>query len=182
MFDQVMFGSVVFGLASWGVALCGTFLSGCGAGSPAPIATAVVATQGTVEIEGDVAGCALPDVDPGSVQRNLAGAELAPCGSTRRTGFYREGRCTTGPDDHGVHVVCAEVTEAFLSFTAAQGNDLSTPRGSFPGLEEGDAWCLCASRWAEAYEAGVAPPVVIAATHERALEFVSREALETHAR
>ncbi|MFZ4760935.1 MAG: DUF2237 family protein [Burkholderiaceae bacterium] len=126
--------------------------------------------------------CALPDPDPGTAQRNVAGEPLAPCGSTLRTGFYRDGRCTTGPDDHGVHVVCAEVTERFLSFTAGQGNDLSTPRGAFPGLREGDRWCLCASRWAEADAAGVAPPVVLEATHERALDFVTRDALDRHAR
>ena len=123
----------------------------------------------------------MPSADPGNDERSVSGAALAACGSTQRTGFHRNGRCTTGPDDHGVHVVCARVTDEFLSFTANQGNDLTTPRGSFPGLREGDAWCLCASRWAEAYEAGVAPPVLLEATHERALDHLPRAALEQHA-
>jgi uncharacterized protein (DUF2237 family) len=151
-----------------------------GASATAPSTTAATTASGTDDCP--TGRCALPDPDPGTPQRNVAGEPLAPCGATLRTGFYRDGRCTTGPDDHGVHVVCAEVTEAFLAFTAGRGNDLSTPRGSFPGLREGDPWCLCASRWAEAAEAGVAPPVVLEATHERALEFVSRDALDRHAR
>lgn len=151
-------------------------LAGCGAeaGAPSAVSQAPVATTEST--------CAMPDVDPGNEQRSVTGAALARCGSTLVTGFHRDGRCTTGPDDHGVHVVCAEVTEAFLSFTASRGNDLTTPRGSFPGLHAGDPWCLCASRWAEAYEAGVAPPVVLEATHERALDFVPRAALAQHAR
>jgi uncharacterized protein (DUF2237 family) len=99
------------------------------------------------------------------------------------TGFYRTGYCTTGPRDRGNHVVCAEMTEAFLAFTRAQGNDLSTPRPEwgFPGLEPGDRWCLCAARWQEALEAEVAPPVVLAATAEGALEVIDRSDLMTHA-
>lgn len=99
------------------------------------------------------------------------------------TGFYRDGRCVTGPQDGGKHVICAQVTEAFLLFSKSRGNDLINPMPAygFPGLKPGDRWCLCASRWQEAYEAGVAPPVVLEATHEAALKYVSMEALQAHA-
>jgi uncharacterized protein (DUF2237 family) len=99
------------------------------------------------------------------------------------TGFYRTGKCETGPDDIGTHVVCARMTAEFLAFTKSQGNDLSTPAPwfRFPGLKPGDQWCLCVSRWKEALEAGVAPPVILEATHEKALEFVSLEDLKRHA-
>lgn len=96
------------------------------------------------------------------------------------TGFYRNGCCDTGPEDLGVHTVCAVMTEAFLEFSAAQGNDLSTPRPEFgfPGLKPGDRWCLCADRWAEADAAGKAPAVVLEATHEKTLEVVDLERLK----
>jgi len=184
-------GPYALPMRSLGAAVLVVVVLGCaGAGraptSPASGAAPVVSVARPVApaaaADCPTGRCALPDPDPGTAQRNVAGEPLAPCGATLHTGFYRDGRCTTGPDDHGVHVVCAEVTEAFLSFTAGRGNDLSTPRGGFPGLRAGDPWCLCASRWAEALEAGVAPPVVLAATHERALEFVTREALDQHAR
>jgi uncharacterized protein (DUF2237 family) len=99
------------------------------------------------------------------------------------TGFYRDGSCRTGPDDHGTHVVCAEMTADFLSFTQSRGNDLSTPRPAFdfPGLTPGDRWCLCVDRWKEALDAGVAPPVVLAATHEKALQTVDLDTLRAHA-
>ncbi len=99
------------------------------------------------------------------------------------TGFYRTGRCDTGPQDIGLHLVCAEVTEAFLSFTRSRGNDLSTPVPAFgfPGLKPGDRWCLCVSRWKESLDAGVAPPVLLAATHMAALEYVSLEELQAYA-
>ncbi len=95
------------------------------------------------------------------------------------TGFYRDGCCHTGPADQGRHVVCAVMTEEFLAFTKAQGNDLSTPRPEyhFPGLKPGDHWCLCALRWREAHEAGVAPLVVLEATHEKVLDYVRMEDL-----
>ncbi len=114
---------------------------------------------------------------------NVLGEPLAECGRDPLTGFYRDGCCATGADDMGVHVVCAEVTEEFLAFTRAAGNDLSTPRPElgFAGLAPGDRWCLCASRWQEALDAGVAPPVVLAATHARALEWVSLGDLRAHA-
>jgi uncharacterized protein (DUF2237 family) len=115
------------------------------------------------------------------VAKNVLGDDLEPCGFDPLTGFYRDGCCDTGGDDIGVHVVCARVTAEFLEFSRAQGNDLSTPQPGFPGLQPGDQWCLCASRWQEAYEAGVAPPVVLAATHVRALEWCSLESLKEHA-
>lgn len=114
---------------------------------------------------------------------NVLGGPLRPCSSDPVTGYYRTGRCETGPEDRGRHVVCAEMTEAFLRFTRAQGNDLSTPRPewNFPGLEPGDRWCLCAARWQEALEAGVAPPVLLEATHQNALERLSLDDLKAHA-
>lgn len=99
------------------------------------------------------------------------------------TGFFRDGCCNTGPMDRGVHTVCARVTADFLDFSKARGNDLSTPRPEFqfPGLKPGDKWCLCASRWAEAYEAGMAPKVVLEATHEATLSIVPLEVLKQFA-
>lgn len=99
------------------------------------------------------------------------------------TGFFRDGCCKTGPNDTGSHTVCAVMTAEFLAFTQAQGNDLSTPRPEyrFPGLKPGDRWCLCAIRWREADEAGVAPRVVLEATHAKALDVIDREALEAAA-
>lgn len=106
--------------------------------------------------------------------RNVLGGPLQSCCTQPMTGFYRNGRCDSGPEDVGRHVVCAEMTAAFLNFSRARGNDLSTPvpEFEFPGLKPGDRWCLCAARWREALEAGQAPRVVLAATHERALEVV----------
>lgn len=113
--------------------------------------------------------------------KNVLGTDLVECGRNPLTGFYRNGCCETGADDHGVHVVCARVTEEFLAFSASVGNDLSTPQAHFPGLRAGDRWCLCAERWKEALDAGVAPPVVLEATHARALEWVSLAELQAHA-
>lgn len=113
--------------------------------------------------------------------RNVLGTPLEICGTDPVTGFYRNGCCDTGEDDAGMHVVCAVMTEEFLRFSKQRGNDLSTPRSGFPGLQAGDPWCLCALRWLEAYQAGVAPPVLLSATHENALSVVPREALELHA-
>jgi len=108
---------------------------------------------------------------------------LDTCGNEPKTGFYRDGCCHTGPDDRGKHTVCAQVTQAFLEFSLERGNDLMTPAPEygFPGLKPGDRWCLCVSRWKEALDAGVAPPVVIAATHENALQDVTYEELARHA-
>ena len=114
---------------------------------------------------------------------NVLGGPLQPCGLDPLTGFFRDGRCVTGPSDRGTHVVCAIVTAEFLAFTAGRGNDLSTPRPEydFPGLQPGDRWCLCVSRWAEAERAGVAPRVVLEATDRAALAGVSLDALRAHA-
>lgn len=115
--------------------------------------------------------------------KNVLGKPLETCCRSPITGFYRTGRCDTGPGDFGLHVVCAQMTAEFLAFTASRGNDLATPieEADFPGLKPGDRWCLCATRWKEAMEAGAAPPVVLAATHISALEFVSLEELMEHA-
>ena len=115
--------------------------------------------------------------------KNVLGGELVTCSVSPMTGFFRDGCCNTGPDDIGLHVVCARLTAEFLSFSKAQGNDLSTPRPElgFPGLKPGDRWCLCASRWQEALDSGVAPRVVLAATHERTLEVVALHDLKEHA-
>lgn len=123
------------------------------------------------------------DSGPQTPQRNVLGERLADCCLRPRTGFYRTGSCETGPADQGAHVVCAQVTAEFLAFSKQRGNDLSTPvtESSFPGLQPGDLWCLCAARWREALEAGLAPPVVLRATHERALEYVSLDDLKRHA-
>ncbi|MDA8108702.1 MAG: DUF2237 domain-containing protein [Betaproteobacteria bacterium] len=115
--------------------------------------------------------------------KNVFGEPLAPCGRNPLTGFHRDGCCNTGYDDVGIHVVCAQVTREFLAFSRARGNDLSTPAPEigFPGLEPGDRWCLCAARWKEAFDAGVAPPVILAATHEEALAIVPLADLKRHA-
>lgn len=114
-------------------------------------------------------------------QRNVLGLPLEPCSTEPMTGFFRTGCCETDETDVGRHVVCAQMTEAFLEFQKARGNDLMTPRPGFAGLRPGDQWCVCAARWQEALEANVAPPVVLASTHEAAAEVVSREALIAHA-
>lgn len=115
--------------------------------------------------------------------KNVLGGELQACSLDPRTGFYRDGCCGTGPEDAGLHVVCAEMTAEFLAFSRSRGNDLITPNPlfGFPGLRPGDRWCLCAARWKEAFDAGVAPPVVLEATHISALEFASLEELQLHA-
>jgi len=119
----------------------------------------------------------------GEGPRNVLGGTLESCCTSPMTGFYRTGRCETGPQDAGRHVVCARVTAEFLAFAKAKGNDLSTPLPEigFPGLQPGDKWCLCAARWKEALAAGVAPSVVLGATHEAALEIVSLADLKRHA-
>jgi uncharacterized protein (DUF2237 family) len=115
--------------------------------------------------------------------RNVLGGPLKPCSRDPLTGFFRDGLCRTCEEDVGVHTVCIEATADFLAFSSAAGNDLTTPRPEyrFPGLKPGDRWCLCAARWQEAFEAGVAPPVVLAATHERTLEIVALEDLQGYA-
>lgn len=113
---------------------------------------------------------------------NVLGEPLENCCTNPMTGFYRDGKCNTGAGDMGAHVVCAEMTEAFLAFTREQGNDLTTPVEAFgfPGLKPGDRWCLCASRWKQALDVGIAPPVVLSATHASALEYVSLKELKSH--
>lgn len=115
--------------------------------------------------------------------RSVLGGPLAVCSKEPRTGFFRDGCCSTGPEDHGSHTVCTRVTAEFLAFSKQRGNDLSTPRPEFgfPGLQPGDRWCLCAARWKEAYDAGVPPRVFLAGTHEGALRIVPRAALLAHA-
>lgn len=115
--------------------------------------------------------------------RNVVGGELETCCTSPMTGYYRDGKCNTGGGDFGAHVVCSQLTQEFLEFTKSRGNDLSTPMpgSNFPGLKPGDRWCLCASRWQEALEAGVAPPVVLSSTHASALEYVSLDELKQHA-
>lgn len=110
---------------------------------------------------------------------NVVGGELLECSADPLTGFYRDGCCATGPEDVGSHTVCAEMTAEFLQFSKRAGNDLTTPQYEFgfPGLSPGDRWCVCAARWLEAHRAGAAPPVNLAATHERALEVIPIELL-----
>lgn len=115
---------------------------------------------------------------------NVLGQPLVSCSHGEPvTGFYRDGACSTGPDDLGRHVVCARVTAEFLDFSKQRGNDLVTPQPQFgfPGLQPGDRWCLCAARWQEALEEGAAPRVALMATHQRALEIVSLDDLKRHA-
>lgn len=114
---------------------------------------------------------------------NVLGGELELCGSDPVTGFTRSGCCNSGPEDVGSHTVCAVVTSEFLAHQQRVGNDLSTPRPEFGfgGLQPGDRWCVCASRWLQAYEDGAAAPVVLAATHARALDVVPFDALTQHA-
>jgi uncharacterized protein (DUF2237 family) len=115
--------------------------------------------------------------------RNVFGEPLQACSLNPMTGFFRNGCCDTSPEDVGSHTVCIVATDAFLQFSRARGNDLSTPMPDygFPGLKEGDRWCLCAPRWQEAFEAGQAPRVVLRATHQGALHFCSLADLKSHA-
>ncbi len=115
--------------------------------------------------------------------KNVLGTDLLSCSTDPLTGFYRDGCCNTGAEDAGVHVVCARVTADFLAFSKAKGNDLSTPMPAygFNGLQPGDQWCLCAARWKEAYDEGMAPPVVLEATHAAVLEWASLDELSAHA-
>ena len=115
-------------------------------------------------------------------EKNVLGGELQPCSLDPLTGFHRNGRCQTGPHDHGCHAVCVQVTESFLEFSKSVGNDLSTSVEAFgfPGLKPGDRWCLCAVRWAEAERAGYAPLVDLTATHQKTLDYVPLETLKKH--
>jgi uncharacterized protein len=117
------------------------------------------------------------------IDKNVLDTELQTCCTSPMTGFYRTGVCVTGTQDTGTHVVCAQITAEFLAYTKSRGNDLGTPvpAYNFPGLNPGDKWCLCASRWQEALAAGVAPPVYLEATHSAALKFVTLADLQHHA-
>ena len=114
--------------------------------------------------------------------KNVLGGELKCCCLKPLTGFYRDGFCKTGVDDVGSHTICVEATDEFLEFSKSRGNDLSTPRPefNFPGVSDGDKWCLCATRWREALEAGVAPKVILEACHESSLRYVSLEDLQNY--
>lgn len=118
-----------------------------------------------------------------SDDKNVLGGTLSPCSTSPRTGFYRDGCCNTGPDDLGLHVVCVQVTEEFLAFARDRGNDLITPAPElgFPGLKPGDRWCVCAVTWREAFESGIAPPVLLAATNEETLAVIPLDALKRYA-
>ena len=117
------------------------------------------------------------------MERNVLGGELETCGTDPLTGFYRDARCRTGPDDIGSHTICAVVSGEFLEYQRSIGNDLTSPapEHDFPGLQPGDRWCVTTHAWLRAHEEGVAAFVVLAATHERALDFVPRDVLEQYA-
>jgi len=119
----------------------------------------------------------------GKIGKNVFGEELIPCSKKPLTGFYRDGCCKSEDDDPGVHSVCIIATDEFLMFSKSVGNDLTTPRleWGFPGLKNGDRWCLCASRWVEAWKAGVAPFVVLEATHEKTLDYFPLKELVKYA-
>jgi uncharacterized protein (DUF2237 family) len=121
--------------------------------------------------------------DPRNAARSVLGGPLLPCSVAPLTGWFRDGCCNTDARDQGLHVVCCEMTEAFLAFSLRAGNDLSTPRPEygFPGLQPGDRWCVCAARWEEARRSGVAPPVLLEATHVAALQVCRIEDLRAHA-
>lgn len=113
---------------------------------------------------------------------NVLGKALTPCSiGQKTTGYFRTGFCTTGPTDTGTHVVCSRVTDKFLQFSKSQGNDLMTPSADFPGLKEGDKWCLCVYRWLEAYKAGKAPPVILKSTNNAALRIIPLKLLKRYA-
>ena len=116
-------------------------------------------------------------------KKNVLGSQLQPCCFAPKTGYFRDGYCHTDESDPGQHTICAEMTAGFLNFSKEQGNDLSTPKPEFgfPGLMPGDRWCLCALRWKQAWEAGVAPPVILEACQESALELIPLEILKNYA-
>lgn len=117
-----------------------------------------------------------------SLPNNVLGEKIKHCCTDPMTGYYRDGICQTGRDDYGTHIVCARVTDEFLQFSKSRGNDLTQaiPGSNFPGLKAGDKWCLCISRWIEAYQEGVAPPVDLMASHEKVLQFIDLETLKEY--
>lgn len=116
-------------------------------------------------------------------ERNVLGEPLEPCSTSPLTGFFRTGACMAGPDDVGRHLVCCEMTDAFLAFSKTRGNDLTTPRPdqAFPGLKSGDRWCIVAPRWVEAQKSGMAPRVALLSTHEAALRYTGLATLKAYA-
>jgi uncharacterized protein len=118
-----------------------------------------------------------------SSAKNVLGGDLKTCCTSPMTGYYRDGTCNTGAGDMGAHLICAQMTQEFLEFSQARGNDLTTPQPmfAFPGLKPGDRWCLCAPRWKEALDAGMAPPVLLQSTHALAVEYVSLNELKAYA-
>jgi uncharacterized protein len=166
-----MHRAVYLGVVVFGIAACSK------PPEHKPSTTPAGSSQGT---ETNGASCAIPSAQADVSLRSsisILDAPLATCSTSPLTGVYRNGKCATGEDDLGVHVVCAQVTDDFLAYTASKGNDLATPRTGFPGLKSGDRWCLCAARWAEANAAGKAPPVILEATERAALRVVSKEDL-----
>ena len=123
-----------------------------------------------------------PDEEVSTPELSVADQPLQPCSANPMTGFYRDSYCRTGPEDRGIHVVCATMNQAFLTYTKSRGNDLSSPapRYGFPGLKEGDKWCLCAGRWKEAQQAGKAPPVILESTSKAALRTLELSTLKLH--
>ena len=117
------------------------------------------------------------------MELNIYGDPLIACCSDPMTGYFRDGFCRTISEDTGTHTVCAVVTEAFLAYSASRGNDLMTPipHWNFPGLQPGDKWCLCISRWLEAEKAGKAPPIILEATHQKSLQYASLALLQQYA-
>jgi uncharacterized protein (DUF2237 family) len=117
------------------------------------------------------------------VQKNVYGDDINVCGYEPVTGYFRDGSCNADDRDHGLHTVCVQVTDAFLQYSKDKGNDLSTPVPEFgyPGLNAGDRWCICAQRWKEAYDDGVAPKVILLATNEKVLDIISLETLKKYA-
>jgi uncharacterized protein (DUF2237 family) len=115
-------------------------------------------------------------------KKNVLGTQLKQCCTSPMTGYYRNGYCHTGPTDHGTHIVCASMTKEFLEFTKSRGNDLSTPKLNFqfPGLKPGDKWCLCALRWMEAYQSGVAPKINLESTESHMLDFINLKSLNDY--
>ena len=143
------------------------------------LASAALAQEPTGQCDEAKALCAdtEPPVAAKPLQKSVADTPLQTCSTKPMTGWFRDGYCRTQSADRGRHVVCAEMTSEFLRFTRQRGNDLSTPRGRFPGLKPGDRWCLCALRWREAYNAGKAPPVDLEATHTSVLQYTSYKSL-----
>ncbi len=147
------------------------------------IITLLYVTSGDLMSQTDSLLCLFPKAGIMNDQaKNVFGEPLMSCCLDPVTGFYRTGQCLTGAEDYGTHIVCARMTDKFLHYSKSRGNDLITPRPefNFPGLKAGDHWCLCISRWIEAYKADVAPPINLQATHSKALEYVSIDVLELY--